>query len=335
MTDHQSANATDYRHARRESLVAMLHRLRLTPLSFAIATGTLIVLVVGLVLSTNLIGSLRSDHVRWWLFALAAASAVLQYLGYAIALRAAAEPHPPFASTFELEVAEAVTTVVTPESIGSMALSMRFLTRRGLSTPDAAAAAGLNSFVTTFVAAFFVPLGAIFATSSLNIAALKKDVPSSQWVIILVIILMSAGVTLLVKLPKLRHDAAGWAKTMGGYFRSVLTQPTRSLVMAAGELVSATGQVLCMALVLWAIGAPVHVAAILVIVQIAGAASNVVPVPGGLGAPEAILVAGLSSVGVDHDSAIIAALSYRMFVYWGPPIPGMFAIWHLRRSDAI
>ena len=148
-------------------------------------------------------------------------------------------------------------------------------------------------------------------------------------------IIAAAVITLLIKLPKLRTDAAKWAKTMSGYLRTVITQPTRSLVMALGEIVTATGQVLCMALVLLAIGAPVHLAAILVIVQLAGAASNVVPIPGGLGAPEAILVAGLSSVGVRHDDAIIAALSYRILTYWAPPIPGMFALWHLHRTDAI
>jgi uncharacterized protein (TIRG00374 family) len=316
-------------------MVRLLHKLRLTPLSFGIATATLVLLVAGVIWSTSLIADLRKEHPSWWVFGLAAAAASLQYVGYAIALRAASDPHPPFPQTLELEVAEAITTVVTPESIGSMALSMRFLTRHGLSTPDAAAAAGLNSFVTTFVAAFFVPLGAIFAASSLNITALKKDVPSSQWLIIAGIIIVAGVVTLLVKLPKLRKDAAGWIRTMGGYLRSVITQPRRSLVMALGEIITATGQVLCMSFVLLAIGAPIHIAAILVIVQIAGAASNVVPIPGGLGAPEAILVAGLSSVGVSHDGALVAAVTYRILMYWGPPVPGMVALWHLHRRDEV
>ena len=322
-------------HRHRDSLLRLLHKLRFTPLSFGIATGTLVLLVIGVVWSSSLVGDLSKQDVTWWCFGLAAVAASLQYVGFAIALRAASDPHPPFPQTLELEAAEAITTVLTPESIGSMALSMRCLTRHGLATPDAAAAAGLNSFVTTFVAAFFVPLGAIFAASSLNIAALKKDVPSSQWLIIAGIIVAAVVVTLLVKLPKLRTDAAGWARTMAGYLRTVITQPKRSLVMALGELVTATGQVLCMSFVLLAIGAPIHIAAILVIVQIAGAASNVVPVPGGLGAPEAILATGLSSVGVNHESAIIAALSYRILMYWGPPIPGIVALWHLHRHDQI
>ena len=322
-------------HRHRESLLRLLRKLRLSPLSFGIATGTFVLLVVGVIWSSSLVGDLRHQDVAWWLIGLAAAAASLQYVGYAIALRAASEPHPPFSQTLELEVAEAVTTVVTPESIGSMALSMRFLTRHGLTTPNAAAAAGLNSFVTTFVAAFFVPIGAIFAASSLNVAALKRDVPSSQWLIIAGIIILAVAVTLLVKLPKLRRNAAGWAKTMGGYLRSVITEPRRSVIMALGELVTATGQVLCMSFVLLSIGAPVHVAAILVIVQIAGAASNVVPIPGGLGAPEAILATGLSSVGVSHEGAFVAALLYRILMYWGPPIPGMVALGHLHRTDRI
>ncbi len=320
---------------RRGSLLGLLRKLRLTPLSFGIATGTFVLLVVGVIWSSSLVGDLRAQDVTWWLVVIAAAAATLQYAGYAIALRAASEPHPPYLQTFELEVAESITTVVTPESIGSMAMSVRFLTRHGLTTPNAAAAAGLNSFVTTFVAAFFVPIGAIFAAKSLDIAALKKDVPSSQWLIIAGVIILALAVTLLVKLPKLRHNAMGWVRTMGGYLRSVISKPRRSLVMALGELVTASGQVLCMTFVLLAIDAPINIAAILVIVQIAGAASNIVPIPGGLGAPEAILATGLSSIGVSHEGAFVAALLYRILMYWGPPIPGMVALWHLHRRDRI
>ena len=45
------------------------------------------------------------------------------------------------------------------------------------------------------------------------------------------------------------------------------------------------------------------------------------PAPGGLGAPEALLITGLTSIGVGHTEALIATLSYRLLTDWLPPIP--------------
>jgi len=80
---------------------------------------------------------------------------------------------------------------------------------------------------------------------------------------------------------------------------------------------------------------PVHLAALVVITQLAGAASSVVPIPGGLGAPEAILIAGLTSIGVEHNHAVIASLSYRMLTYWLPPLPGVVLLYDRFRRGLV
>jgi uncharacterized membrane protein YbhN (UPF0104 family) len=319
----------------KETFSKVLSHLHLTRLSAGIATATFVIVVLVFLWLTNLPKDLSGASVDWPLLALAPVAAVGQYLGFAIALRAACDPKPPLGQTLSLEIAESVTTVVTPEGVGSVALSLRYLTRRGMKSPEALAASGLNSFVTTAVATLFVPLGAIFASSSLNISALKSDVPSSQWVLIVGIIVVAGAATAIIKVPRLRRSASGWITTIRGYLSTLIRQPQRALAMAFGEVVTASAQVLCLSLILAALGAPISVAAILVICQLAGAASNVVPIPGGLGAPEAILVAGLVSVGVHHDSAILATLTYRMLTYWVPPVPGMIVIWRFHRAGRI
>jgi len=52
-------------------------------------------------------------------------------------------------------------------------------------------------------------------------------------------------------------------------------------------------------------------------------------VPGGLGAPEALLVAGLTAMGLHQTDAIVAGLSYRMATYWLPPLPGTALLFNM------
>jgi uncharacterized protein (TIRG00374 family) len=46
------------------------------------------------------------------------------------------------------------------------------------------------------------------------------------------------------------------------------------------------------------------------------------PTPGGLGAIEAALVAGLTGVGIHAGPAVAAVIVYRLSTYWLPIVPG-------------
>ena len=69
---------------------------------------------------------------------------------------------------------------------------------------------------------------------------------------------------------------------------------------------------------------------------LAGAAvAAFAPTPGGLGALEAALVAGLVGVGVDHTIAVPAVFLYRIATFWLPILPGWVAFGWLRRSNHV
>jgi undecaprenyl-diphosphatase len=72
------------------------------------------------------------------------------------------------------------------------------------------------------------------------------------------------------------------------------------------------------------------------VVFLAGAAvAAAVPTPGGLGAVEAALVAGLLGVGVDGTTAVSAVIVHRVATFWLPLPPGWLAFTALQRRGDI
>jgi undecaprenyl-diphosphatase len=59
------------------------------------------------------------------------------------------------------------------------------------------------------------------------------------------------------------------------------------------------------------------------------------PTPGGLGALEAVLVAGLTGVGMEPGPAVAAVLAYRLVTYWVPILPGWLSFRMLDRRGLI
>ena len=59
------------------------------------------------------------------------------------------------------------------------------------------------------------------------------------------------------------------------------------------------------------------------------------PTPGGLGAVEAALAAGLTAGGLDAGLAVSAVLLYRLVTFWLPTIPGYWAFNWLTKKGAL
>jgi undecaprenyl-diphosphatase len=67
----------------------------------------------------------------------------------------------------------------------------------------------------------------------------------------------------------------------------------------------------------------------------AAAIAAAAPSPGGLGAIEAALVAGLTGVGMQAGPAVSAVLLYRLATYWLPVAPGWLSWRALLRREFI
>ncbi len=82
-----------------------------------------------------------------------------------------------------------------------------------------------------------------------------------------------------------------------------------------------------------AFGGGVPIAKIGAVYLAASALAAATPTPGGLGAIEAALVAGLTGVGMASGPAVSTVLTYRLATYWLPVLPGWGAWWFLQRKE--
>ena len=71
-------------------------------------------------------------------------------------------------------------------------------------------------------------------------------------------------------------------------------------------------------------------------VYLAGSAVGAAaPTPGGLGAVETALAAGLTAAGLDGVTAVSATLLFRLATFWLPVLPGWLAFRWLQRAGAL
>jgi uncharacterized protein (TIRG00374 family) len=71
--------------------------------------------------------------------------------------------------------------------------------------------------------------------------------------------------------------------------------------------------------------------AVLVQAFFVGMLGNLLPIPGGIGGVDGGMIGALVAFGVGANLALLAVLSYRLFAFWLPTIPGVIAYVQLRR----
>lgn len=112
----------------------------------------------------------------------------------------------------------------------------------------------------------------------------------------------------------------------------VAHQPSKMIGLFGGSLVVTMGYVLMLEATVAAFGAGPAFTSIALVYLVGSAVASVAPTPGGLGAVEATLVAGLTSAGMPSTTAIGAVLLYRLASFWIPILPGWAALVVLQRS---
>jgi uncharacterized protein (TIRG00374 family) len=71
--------------------------------------------------------------------------------------------------------------------------------------------------------------------------------------------------------------------------------------------------------------------AVLVQAFFVGMLANLLPIPGGIGGVDGGMIGALAAFGVPAGTAVLAVLSYRLFAFWLPTVPGVIAYFQLRR----
>jgi glycosyltransferase 2 family protein len=277
--------------------------------------------------------ALRS--VDWiWLPVIIASSAVT-YLASAAALIGAVPGPVPFWPTTLTQAASSFVNRVSPANVGGMALNARFLQKSGVSPGAGVAAVGVNALMGAV--AHLILLVIFFTLAGHQLAHAFKLPPASKLLLILALVAALVGIVLATRLgrrfaktrllPGLRSAVVS--------LRTVAASPVKLILLAGGSALITLAYIGGLAASVQAFGGHAGITEIGAVYLGAAVIAAASPTPGGLGAIEAALVAGLTGIGVPPGPAVSAVLTYRLATYWLPVLPGWAAWRLLQRRDYI
>ena len=266
-----------------------------------------------------------------WLPVIIAASA-LTYLASAAALIGSVPIWLPVWPTILTQAASSFVNRVSPANVGGMALNVRFLQKSGIPAAGVAAV-GVNSLVGALV---HVVMLVIFAVVAGHALAQAFKLPSaSKLLLILATAAALAGIVLATRKGRrfARTRLLTGVRSAGPSLQSVAASPARLTLPVGGSSLITLAYIGGLAASVQAFGGGVGFAALGVVYLGASAISAASPTPGGLGAIEAALIAGLTGVGLSSGAAVSAVLTYWLSTYWLPIIPGWLSLRLLQRGD--
>jgi uncharacterized membrane protein YbhN (UPF0104 family) len=272
---------------------------------------------------------------QWpWVPAIAAASGVTYAMG-ALSLMAAAGGTLAFGRTLAVQLAAACMNRLVPAGIGAMSTNVRYLERAGYARGSAVAAVGLDS-VAGFVvhAAFLVVLVALVGTTHQPFHIHGPDLPDNWALLVLVASLLSAlGIALAM--VRVRGRGRAIARGAVNQLTNLTHHPRQASRLLAASAGVTTAYALALCAAVQAAGGGPSVLSVLAVYVGGSALSATAPTPGGLGAIEASLIAGLTSMGQPGAGAVTAVLVFRLFTYWLPVLPGAVSFLLLRRTSTL
>ena len=290
-----------------------LERVRPRTVVTLIASLAAAYLLLGELGRVSLRSTLRSADWRWT--ALALVLSALTYVGAAWSLSGYVPAKLRFVPTALAQLAGSFVTLVTPAAVGGAALNIRYLQRRRIPAAVAAASVGLSQVVAfTLHLLLLVVFAAITGSqdNSLQPPTWVYFVIAALIVIVLVVVAIPAGRRLL------RARISPVLDQVLPRLLAVVQQPRKLAEGIGGALLLTAAYILCLDVCIRALGGSVPLASTAVVYLTGSALGSLVPTPGGLGAVEAALSAGLTAAGLPGTTAVSAVLLFRAITFWLP-----------------
>jgi uncharacterized protein (TIRG00374 family) len=306
---------------------------RLRPkMLFTLVAGT----VAGYILLTQLaqvnLPQLISDASWGWAFVALLLSA-LTYIAAAMALEGFVPERLAFVRTIQAQLAASFATLISPPTLGAVAVNLRYLQRSGVNPALGAASVGVSQ-VMAFVVHLLMLLGfgLIAGTRQEN-----EFTPPSWAVWVLVAGLLAAVVLLLLPWTRkwITRRIRPIFQQVGPRLLTLVQQPQKLAVGIGGILLLNLGYIACLVACVWAFGGSAPIAAIAVVYLAGATIGQAAPTPGGLGAVEAALSAGLTAAGIPGGIAVSSVLLFRLVTFWLPTIPGWFSFNSLQKNELL
>src|SRR5215468_1423824 len=301
---------------------------RVRPRSIVTLIASLVAgyLLLGQLGRVDLLHTLQAADWRWAAVALVLSG--VTYLGAAWSLAGYVPARLRFGPLLLAELAGSFVTLVTPAAVGGAALNIRYLQRRRVPAAVAAASVGVSQVVAFVLHILLILVFAAVAGSS------ARALQPPTWVYFVIAALIAIVLT-VVAIPAgrrlLRARLTPVLSQVLPRLLAVIQQPRKLAEGIGGTLLLTASYILCLAACIRALGGSVPIESTAVVYLTGSALGSAVPTPGGIGAVEAALSAGLTAAGLPGATAVSAVLLFRILTFWLPIPVGWGALHYLER----
>jgi glycosyltransferase 2 family protein len=274
-------------------------------------------------------------HAQWIWVPVVIACSVATYLASAVGMLGTVAVRLPFWATTLTQGASSFINRVSPANVGGMALNVRFLQKAGVDSATGTTAVGVNAFAGFLVHAALLVIFFVWAGKSLGKAF--KLPSSSTLLVILAVVAVVVGIIVATRqtrrfavrkvLPAVRSSLAN--------LRWVARSPVKLALLFGGSAMVTLAYIVAVWASVEAFGAGAGFGAVGAVYLTSAALAAVSGTPGGVGAFEVALTAGLTGIGVAAVAAVPAVILYRLATYWLPVLPGWYSLRLLQRMDYV
>ncbi len=236
----------------------------------------------------------------------------------------------PFWKTTAVQVAAAFTGRTTPGGVGFFGVNIAFMERRGFRRASALGVTMLNMAATSVVGGLWCLVGLLaIGGRSLEGLGIPEGWPIAAAVGVLVVVVG------LLATPLGRRRLVQPALPVVRELLGTLRKPVRALQLFGGVtgylIISGLG----LAAALAAFHAPVPVFGVIAVFMVGQTLGHIVPIPGGIGPTEALMIGGLTALGIVPTVAVAAVLAARLLTYWLPVLPGVAVFRYLQHHGIV
>jgi undecaprenyl-diphosphatase len=278
----------------------------------------------------EVVGSLR--HADWGWLAVATLTGLLAIVMSAVSIMGSSPAPLPFGRTTLVQLAAAFTGRTTPGGIGFFGINIAFMERLGIRRSTAVGATVLNMTATAVVGGVWCVIGVLGIGASNSLRGLRIPL---GWPVVAVAVVAVVAAAAVLASPFGRRKFVRPGLQVTRELLRTLRQPVRAAQLFGG----ATGHLLLsglgLAASLAAFQSYVPLFGVLAVFMVGQTLGHIAPVPGGLGPVEALMIGGLTALGIAPTVAVASVLTCRLLTYWLPVLPGIAAFRYLQHHGDI
>jgi glycosyltransferase 2 family protein len=312
--------------------VVRLERFRWRTVISTIALTFAAYLLIGQISQVNLLGTLRHTNPGW--FALALFASAVTYFAAAQNLAAFVPKRLSAIRGFFVQLSTAFVGVAMPPTVGHVAVNARYLHREGVDEATIGVAVTLSQLVNVITT---VPLLIVLGLLTGSGLSRFKIAPGGDVLIGLAAIAVAIGILMAVPATRAKINATVWPHLRSAWPRllDAVSHPLRLAWSSGANLLLTFSYVVAFMASLWAVGAHPALLPAAVVYLAGNTVGSAAPTPGGLGAVEAVLAAGLTGMGIPAHEAIPAVLVFRVATFWLPIPAGWLSYIMLQKRGTL